>query len=162
MLSAAKHFGVTHTTISNIFNTGKSQDNFTYKFYIKDIIVWVYDYKHKLINVLGNTLKTSTYYNIPYTTLARYIKSGKLYKNKYYFIISSLNQTLTLIKTINLYCYYIKISPTFYKYFCKYFFINDSIITYTLEKILSFFYLNKKIKKKNTDQSQVGQAPHLG
>lgn len=120
-------------------------------FILKIPIVWVYDYKHKLINVLGNTLKTSTYYNIPYTTLARYIKSGKLYKNKYYFIISSLNQTLTLIKTINLYCYYIKISPTFYKYFCKYFFINDSIITYTLEKILSFFYLNKKIKKKNTD-----------
>jgi hypothetical protein len=85
MLSAAKHLGVTHKTISNIFNTGKSYDNFTYKFKIKDIRVWVYDFKHKIVNILGNKLKTSRYYNIPYTTLSSYIKSGKLYNNKYYF-----------------------------------------------------------------------------
>jgi len=85
MLSAAKHLGVTQKTIRNIFNTGKSYDNFTYKFEIQDIRIWVYDSQHKIVNVLGNKLKTSLYYNIPYTTLSSYIKSGKLYNNKYYF-----------------------------------------------------------------------------
>jgi hypothetical protein len=34
--SAAKYLGVTSTTVSNIFKTGKSYDNFVYKFYIKE------------------------------------------------------------------------------------------------------------------------------
>lgn len=93
MLSAAKHLGVSHKTIRNIFNTGKSYDNFTYKFEIKDIRIWVYDSQHKIVNILGNKLKTSICYNIPYTTLSSYIQSGKLYENKYYFynIKSKLN-----------------------------------------------------------------------
>jgi NUMOD1 domain/GIY-YIG catalytic domain len=97
MLSAAKYLGVTHKTIRNRFNTGKSYDNFTYKFEIKDIRIWVYDSKHKIVNILVNKLKTSTYYNIPYTTLSSYIKSGKLYENKYYFcnMKSKYNQYFT-------------------------------------------------------------------
>jgi len=39
MLSAAKYLGVTHKTIRNIFNTGKSYDSYIYKFEIKDIKV---------------------------------------------------------------------------------------------------------------------------
>jgi hypothetical protein len=87
MTSAAKYFGVDRSTISSIFRTGISYDDFTYKFEIEDTKVWVCDSKHKIVNVLGNKSKTSICYNIPYTTLSRYIKSGILYKNKYYFYI---------------------------------------------------------------------------
>jgi hypothetical protein len=45
----------------------------------------VYSNDHKLLNVFDNVLKASIWYNIPCTTMRRYIKSGKLYKNKYYF-----------------------------------------------------------------------------
>jgi hypothetical protein len=34
--SAAKYLGVTSTTVSNIFKTGKSYDNFVYKFDVKE------------------------------------------------------------------------------------------------------------------------------
>jgi hypothetical protein len=43
--------------------------------------------------VLDNKKKkiTSQNFNIPYTTLQRYIKTGKLYKNKFYNIVNYLN-----------------------------------------------------------------------
>jgi hypothetical protein len=34
--SAAKYLGVANTTVSNIYKTGKSYDNFVYKFFIKE------------------------------------------------------------------------------------------------------------------------------
>jgi group I intron endonuclease len=83
--SAAKHLGVNNKTISRILNTGISYDNYIYIFEIKDLRVWIYDPKYKLVKILDNVLKTSAWCNIPYTTISRYIKSGKLYGNKYYF-----------------------------------------------------------------------------
>jgi len=85
--SAAKHLGIDKKIISRILNTGISYDNYIYKFEIKDLRVWVYDSKYKLVKILDNVLKTSAWCNIPYTTIYRYIKSGKLYGNKYYFYI---------------------------------------------------------------------------
>lgn len=85
--SAALHFGVSHKTISNIFKTGKSYDDYVYKFEVNDTRIWIYDKNRELINVLGNLNKTSVYYNIPSTTMHRYIKSGKLYKNKFFFVL---------------------------------------------------------------------------
>ena len=87
MASAAKHLGVDSSTISKIFRTGISYDNYIYKFEVKDIRVWVYDTNNKLIKIMENFVKTFIFYKIPSTTLHRYIKSGKLYKNKYYFRI---------------------------------------------------------------------------
>lgn len=54
-------------------------------FETQDLKISVYDNNNKLINILNNKLDTSIAYNIPYTTLSRYIKTGKLYKKKYYF-----------------------------------------------------------------------------
>ena len=82
---AAKFIGVDNKTIRSIFNTGISYDNYTYAFEIKDIRVWVYNYNHELINIIGNAQKASIFYNISYSTISRYIKSGKLYKKKFYF-----------------------------------------------------------------------------
>lgn len=83
--SAALHFGIHPRTISNIFKTGISYDNYVYKFEVKDIKIRVYD-NNKLISTLDNLKKASTFYNIPPTTMYRYIKSGKLYKNKLLFV----------------------------------------------------------------------------
>lgn len=83
--SAAKHLGVTGKTISNIFKTGKSYDNFVYKFYIKNNKIWVCDYDNKLIKLFDDIKKVSEWSSIPYSTIYKYIKSNKPYKNKYYF-----------------------------------------------------------------------------
>jgi len=85
MTSAAKFIGVDRKTISRIFETGISYENYVYKFEVKDTRVWICDLNRKLIKILGNVRKASEWGNIPPTTLSRYIKSGKLYKNKYYF-----------------------------------------------------------------------------
>lgn len=52
------------------------QDKF--KSEIKDNRVWVYDLDHKFIKALDNMSKTSKEFNIPSTTLSRYINSEKL------------------------------------------------------------------------------------
>ncbi len=83
--SAALHFGVSTRTLSMIYKTGKSYDDYIYKFKVKDIRVWIYDSNNKFIKILDNIIKTSLWSKIPESTLSNYIKSGKLYKNKYYF-----------------------------------------------------------------------------
>lgn len=83
--SAAKYFGVDNKTISTIYKTGKSYDDYTYKFEVKDTKVWVYDSNKELIILLDNIKKTSEWSNIAESTISNYIRSGKLYKNKFYF-----------------------------------------------------------------------------
>jgi hypothetical protein len=83
--SAALHFGVSTKTISMIYKTGKSYDDYIYKFKVKDLRVWIYDSNNKFINTLDSIKKVSILSNIPESTLSYYIKSGKLYKNKIYF-----------------------------------------------------------------------------
>lgn len=83
--SAALHFGVNTSTISMIYKTGKSYDDYIYKFKVKDLRIWIYDNNNKFIKTLDSIKKTSLWYNIPESTISDYIKSGKLYKNKYYF-----------------------------------------------------------------------------
>jgi hypothetical protein len=56
-----------------------------FKFEPKDFRVWVYDCNHKYIKTLVSIKKASEAFNIPYPTLCGYIKSGKLYNNKFYF-----------------------------------------------------------------------------
>jgi hypothetical protein len=91
MSSAAKYFNVDRSIIKRIYKTGISYDNFIYKFENKDLRISVYDNNNKLINIFNNKLETSIAYNIPSTTLYRYIKTGKLYKNKYYFYLVKSN-----------------------------------------------------------------------
>jgi len=92
--SAAKYLGVHYNTISKIFNTGISYDEFIYKFEIKDIRILIYDCNRKLIEILKNAKETSKVYNIPRSTLSSYIKSGKLYKNKFFFRLNSEKKLL--------------------------------------------------------------------
>jgi group I intron endonuclease len=55
--SAAKHFGVSSTTMSRIENKG-IYDNFTFKFEPKDFRVWVYNCNKKLVKVFNNNKET--------------------------------------------------------------------------------------------------------
>jgi uncharacterized FlaG/YvyC family protein len=57
--SAALHFGVNGKTIGMIFKTGKSYDNYVYKFEVKDTKIWVYDSNNKLFKMLENIKQTS-------------------------------------------------------------------------------------------------------
>ncbi len=83
--SAANYFGVSSSTIRSIEKRGASYDNYIYKFEVKDTGIWVYDNNKKFIKTLNSINKISKLYNIPPTTVSRYIKSGKLYKNYFYF-----------------------------------------------------------------------------
>lgn len=87
--SAARYLNISDKAIRSIRNRGVSYDNYIYKFeYIK---IKIYNDHRELINTLDNKKKVSDLYGIPCTTLSSYIKSGKLYKNKYYFHLSNKN-----------------------------------------------------------------------
>lgn len=85
IISAAKHLDVDPKKISMIYKTGKSYDDYIYKFEVKDLRVWIYDNNYNLINIMDNIKKTSIWLRIPKSTISDYIKSGKLYKSKYFF-----------------------------------------------------------------------------
>lgn len=88
---AAKFFDVSSTTINTAIKKGRPYQNFKFKSEIKDNRVWVYDLNHILIKILDNMSKASESFNIPSTTLSRYIKSGKLWKKKYFFSSKQAN-----------------------------------------------------------------------
>lgn len=101
--SAAKYFGFSSSTIRRIEKGGVSYDDYIYKFEVKDTRIWVYDCNKNLINIYNSISKVSESFNIPPTTLSRYIKSGKLYENTFYFQNTELNlvNTECTIKTIS-------------------------------------------------------------
>ena len=81
---AAKYLGIGSSTIHRIPNKGIYGD-FIFEFKINDIRVWVYDQDKKLVKVFKNTKETSEWYNMSRNVLCTYIRSGKLYNNKFYF-----------------------------------------------------------------------------
>jgi len=85
IIETATFLNVKRNTISKIFYEGISYHGLIFEFETKDLRIWVCNLKGELIEVLGNAKKTSRIYNIPYSTILRYIKSGKFYKNKFYF-----------------------------------------------------------------------------
>lgn len=82
---AASYLGVHRKTISNIYARGVSYDDYIYEFKVKDTRIWVYDSSYNIIDILKNGKETSINLNIPVSTLSEYVRSGKLYNNKYYF-----------------------------------------------------------------------------
>lgn len=86
MTEAAIYLGITYQYIRKIFNnTDWSYKNFKLKFKLKDQRIWVYDLNQELINIFDTIKLASKSLNIPVITIRRYIKSKKLYKNKYFF-----------------------------------------------------------------------------
>jgi hypothetical protein len=91
--SAARYIGIAESTIRRIRKRGVSYDNYVYKFETKynnhKTNILVYDYNKKLIDTFDSFGKVSERFKIPRTTLFRYIKSGKIYKNKIYFYLKT-------------------------------------------------------------------------
>lgn len=52
---------------------------------VKDVRVWVYDKKCSIIGVFFTENKAAEFCGIYHTVLHRYLNSGKLFNNKYYF-----------------------------------------------------------------------------
>ena len=91
--SAARYIGIAESTIRRIRKRGVSYDNYIYKFETKynnhKPNILVYDYNKKLINTFDSFGKVSERFKIPRTRLSRYIKQGKIYKNKIYFYLKT-------------------------------------------------------------------------
>lgn len=81
--SVAKVLNVSNKTICKILNNEIIHVGFTYTF--EAVKVSIYDSYHSLVKTCDNIRKASVWSNIPPTTLSRYIKSGKIYNNQYYF-----------------------------------------------------------------------------
>jgi group I intron endonuclease len=81
----AKYFNLTVYSIRKCINNNINYRGFTFISEIKNGKIGVYNYNYKLIETLNNGMNISKIYNIPRTTVYRYIETGKLYKNKYYF-----------------------------------------------------------------------------
>lgn len=98
---AAKYLGLSSSTIRRIPNKG-AYDNFTFEFNINDTRVWVYDFNKELIKVFNNTKEVSEWCNIARDTVCTYIRSGKLYSDKFYFYkINSKSSPLGLSNNNN-------------------------------------------------------------
>jgi hypothetical protein len=82
---AAKFFKVSINFIRKYINSNKKFKGFVLTSEIKNNKIGIYNQDNKLIEILDNPMKISKFYNIPKTTIYRYIKTNKLYKSKYYF-----------------------------------------------------------------------------
>ena len=81
----AEHFNVGVGFIRKYLDNNKNFQGFILKSEIKNNKVGIFNTKNELVEALDNAAKISKLYNIPRTTLHKYIKTSKLYKDKYYF-----------------------------------------------------------------------------
>lgn len=83
---AAKYFNLSICFIRKYINNNYNRyKGFTFISEIKNNKIKVYDRNYKLIEILDNAMKIFKLYNVPRTTLYRYIETSKLYKDKFYF-----------------------------------------------------------------------------
>jgi group I intron endonuclease len=85
IVSAAKFYNLDHNTISKYIKNGSSYKDLRFLAEFKYVRVWVFDKECKIVDVFSNAQKAAKFCNTNHTTLRRYLKSGKLWKNKYYF-----------------------------------------------------------------------------
>lgn len=83
--SAAKYYDLSSCTLSKYIKLGYSIDNLRFEGEVKDVRVWVYDKKWTIIGVFSTANKAAEFCGIYHTVLHCYLKSGKLFNNKYYF-----------------------------------------------------------------------------
>jgi len=83
--SAAKFYDLDHNTISKYIKNKSWFNDVCFLAELKDVRVWVFNKEYKIVHVFTNAHKAALYCNTNHTTLGRYLKSGKLWKNKFYF-----------------------------------------------------------------------------
>lgn len=85
-------------TLNSIIKKGKSYKNLIFKSEIKDNRIWVYNLNYQLVKVLNSGSKVSESFNIPTTTLFRYIESGKLWKKKNLYFYNNKTKPSCMVK----------------------------------------------------------------
>jgi group I intron endonuclease len=88
--SAAKYYDLDHFTLRKYINQGYSINNLRFEGELKDLRVWVFDKECHNIGEFSTANKAAKFYNVSYTTFNRYLKSKKLWKNKFYFSRTNL------------------------------------------------------------------------
>ena len=83
--SAAKHYKIDHNTTSNYIKSDYEINNHRFEFKVKHVRVCIHDNQHNVVDVFLTANKAAQFCGVYHTTLARHIKSGKLWNNKYYF-----------------------------------------------------------------------------
>lgn len=81
----AEYYNVGVKFIRKYLDKNKNFQGYIFKSELKNNKVGIFNAKNELIEALDNAAKISKIYNIPRTTIFRYIKTSKLYKDKYYF-----------------------------------------------------------------------------
>jgi len=85
IVSTANFYGLDHNTISKYIKNESYFKNLRFVAELKDVRIWVFDKERRLAGVFSNAQKAAKFCNTNHTALSRYLKSGKLWKNKYYF-----------------------------------------------------------------------------
>ena len=85
IVSTADFYDLDHNTISKYIQNGSSFKNLRFLAELKDVRVWVFDKEHRIVSILPNAQKTAKFCNTNHTAIRRFLKSGKLWKDKYYF-----------------------------------------------------------------------------
>jgi hypothetical protein len=85
IVSTANFYALDRHTISKYIKTGSSFKNLRFLAELKDVRVWVFDKERIIVGVFTNAQKAIKFCNTNHTALRRYLKSGKLWKDKYYF-----------------------------------------------------------------------------
>jgi hypothetical protein len=76
--SAAKRYNIDHNTTSNYIKSDYQINNHRFEFKLIDVRVRIYDKQHNVVDVFLTANKAAQFCGVYHTTLARYIKSGKL------------------------------------------------------------------------------------
>ena len=85
IVSAAKYYDVNPCTISKWIKFGSSMKNLQFKTELKDVMIWVLDKQYKTIAVFPTAKAAVEFCGTSHVNIGRYLKSKKLWKNKYYF-----------------------------------------------------------------------------
>jgi len=83
--SAAKYYDINHCTLSKYIKLGYCMNNLRFEAELKDVRVWIFDKQHNYVGVFTTANKAAEFCDTSHTVLSRYLKSGKLWKDKYYF-----------------------------------------------------------------------------
>ena len=98
--SAAKHYDLSNGALSKYIKFGYSIDNLRFEGEVKDVRVWVFDKQLNTIGVFSNAQKAAEFCDTNHTAMRRYLKSGKLWKDKYYFSrTNSIKNSINILWT---------------------------------------------------------------
>lgn len=88
-MCAAKYYDLYHNTISKCIKLGNQINNNYFKPELKDVSVSIYDKEYNIVYISTTANKAAKFCGRSHTALGRYLKSGKFWKDKYYFSINN-------------------------------------------------------------------------